>query len=81
MVEEYTINPNVIYIEPEYGNHFGFFEGGIFEIFSNKTSYTYPAKVALEFFRIILDEENKTMKNNSILKSWIEWGSNTYSSP
>ena len=69
MVEEYTRNPNVIYMEPEYGNHFGFFEGGIFEIFSNKTSYTYPAKLALEFFRIILDEENKTMKSNKILET------------
>ena len=59
MVEEYTMNPNVIYVEPEYGNHFGFFEGGIFEIFSNKTSYTYPAKLALEFFNIILDEKVK----------------------
>ena len=69
MVEEYTRNPNVIYMEPEYGNHFGFFEGVIFEIFSNKTSYTYPAKLALEFFRIILDEENKTMKSNRILET------------
>ena len=56
-------------MEPEYGNHFGFFEGGIFEIFSNKTSYTYPAKLASEFFRIILDEENKTMKSNRILET------------
>lgn len=61
MIEEYTQNPNVIYVEPEYGNHFGFYEGGLFELFTNKTSYTYPAKVALEFFSIILDE--KSCKN------------------
>mmetsp|Transcript_15210 Transcript_15210/g.14617 ORF Transcript_15210/g.14617 Transcript_15210/m.14617 type:complete len:430 (-) Transcript_15210:701-1990(-) len=65
MVEEYTINPNVIYVEPEYGNHFGFYEGGLFELFSNKTSYTYPAKVAIEFFNIILNEK----KNETIIKN------------
>jgi hypothetical protein len=43
-------------VEPQFGNHFGFYEGGIFEAFSNKTSYTYPAKVATEFFAVILEE-------------------------
>ena len=61
MVEEYTLNPNVIYVEPEYGNHFGFMEGSLLESFSNKTSYTYPAKIALEFFNLILEEKKMKM--------------------
>ena len=52
--KEYTQNPNVIYVEPQYGNHFGFYEGGLTQAFSSRTSYTYPAKVAVEFFDAIL---------------------------
>ena len=68
MVEEYTSNPYVIYVEPEFGNHFGFYEGGLFQVFSNKTSYTYPAKVALEFFNIILNENNNENKHENLSK-------------
>ena len=52
--KEYLRNPNVIYVEPQYGNHFGFYEGGLTQAFTSRTSYTYPAKVAVEFFDAIL---------------------------
>ena len=74
MVEEYTSNPYVIYVEPEFGNHFGFYEGGLFQVFSNKTSYTYPAKVALEFFNIILNENNNENKLHNEYKHDIRHG-------
>ena len=47
-------NKNFIYIEPSAGNHFGFYEGDLFEAFSNKTSYTWPAKCAILFFESLL---------------------------
>lgn len=56
-VDELIRNPNIIYFEPRYGNHFGFYEGSIFEALSNKTSYTYPAKCAVEFFNAISFED------------------------
>lgn len=56
-VEVYKTNPNIIYFEPKYGNHFGFYEGPLRTAFSNSTSFTYPAKVATEFFETILSRE------------------------
>lgn len=55
--EEYTRNQNVIYVQPEKGNHFGFYEGPLMQAFSNKTSYTYPGRIALEFFEAILQND------------------------
>lgn len=49
-------NSQFIYVETKRGSHFGFFEGeNIFEAFSNKECYTYPAKCAILFFDAILD--------------------------
>jgi len=56
-VDDFISNHNVIYYEPEYGNHFGFYEGSLWKMFSNKSSYTFPAKLALEFFNSIIDEK------------------------
>jgi predicted alpha/beta-fold hydrolase len=52
-VNDFYENPSTIYMEPKYGNHFGFYEGPLLSAFSNRSSYTYPAKVAREFFREI----------------------------
>jgi len=54
-VNDLSSNPHIVYFEPCYGNHFGFYEGSIFEALSNKTSYTYPAKCAVEFFDTVRD--------------------------
>ena len=51
-------NKNFIYIEPSAGNHFGFYEGDLFEAFSNKTSYTWPAKCAILFFESLLENSS-----------------------
>eukprot|EP01040_Poterioochromonas_malhamensis_P013271 gene13271-14576_t len=51
-------NPNVIYLESKYGNHFGFYEGAVTEAFSNKTSYSYPPRVAMEFFKTVVEHQN-----------------------
>ena len=49
-------NKNFIYIEPSAGNHFGFYEGDLFEAFTNKTSYTWPAKCAISFFESLIED-------------------------
>lgn len=59
-VNDFYSNPNTIYLETYYGNHFGFYEGSIFQAFSNTTSYTYPAKVALEFFNVVQRSDGQT---------------------
>jgi predicted alpha/beta-fold hydrolase len=46
-------NPNVVILETSHGNHFGFYEGPLRTAFSNSTCYTYPAKVALQYFNIV----------------------------
>jgi predicted alpha/beta-fold hydrolase len=56
-VDDFITNNNVVYYEPEYGNHFGFYEGSLWKMFSNSDSYTFPAKLALEFFNTIIDEK------------------------
>ncbi len=48
-------NPHLIYLEPREGNHFGFYEGPLSQAFSNSTSYTYPARLAVAFFGAIND--------------------------
>ncbi len=55
--EIYTASEHVIYMETEHGNHLGFYEGGLFDAFTNKTSYTYPARVAVTFFETIVSFE------------------------
>lgn len=52
-VQNYCRSPFVIFMMPSHGNHLGFFEGSLFTCFSNTTSYTYPAKVAISFFNSI----------------------------
>jgi hypothetical protein len=37
-------------METAHGSHIGFIEGNISEIYSSENCYSYPAKVALEFF-------------------------------
>lgn len=61
-IENFYQNPHVIYIEPFHGNHFGFYEGSLFELFTNTTSYTYPARVAIEFFQALADWETQKFK-------------------
>ena len=61
-IDLYTENENIIFYSPQYGNHFGFYEGGIFEAFSNNSCYTYPAKVALAFFRTLLEQERADLR-------------------
>lgn len=56
-VDDFIMNDNVIFYEPEYGNHFGFYEGSLPKMFTNKTSYTFPSKLAIEFFNTIIDEK------------------------
>jgi len=59
---KYTANSNVLLMETSHGNHLGFYEGDIFQAFTNTVSYTYPAKLALLFSNSILhfDQEKKT---------------------
>lgn len=56
-VNLYISNENIVFYSPPHGNHFGFYEGGIFEAFTNKSSYTYPARIALAFFQKVLEHE------------------------
>ena len=58
-LEHYTNNKNIIFIEPSHGNHFGFCDGSIFEIFTNQTSYLYPPKVAKVLLDMILERRGK----------------------
>ena len=44
-------------METEYGGHIGFIEGSIFEAFTSKTCYLYPARIALIFFDYICEEK------------------------
>ena len=53
-VAEITSNPNIIFMETKYGNHFGFYEGSLSDAFSSEGTYTYPAKVARAFFDCIV---------------------------
>ena len=54
-VERFIDNPNTIFMETPHGNHFGFYEGPLIAAFHNTTSYTYPAKLAIEFFNAIVE--------------------------
>lgn len=45
-LEHYTENENIIFIEPSHGNHFGFYNGSFFEMFTNDVSYMYPPQIA-----------------------------------
>ena len=45
-LEHYTENENIIFIEPSHGNHFGFYNGSFFEMFTNDVSYMYPLQIA-----------------------------------
>jgi predicted alpha/beta-fold hydrolase len=46
-VDKYVENERVVFYAPPFGNHFGFYEGSLLEAFSCKSSYTYPANIAL----------------------------------
>jgi len=59
-----TQNEKVIVMEPEFGNHFGFYEGGFFEMFQCKHSYFFPAKVASQFFDYVLDPSKAQNDDN-----------------
>ncbi len=50
----FCCNENFIFYQPPYGNHFGFYEGDLYEAFSNTTSYTFPAKIGLAFFESVI---------------------------
>jgi hypothetical protein len=58
-LERVTANPNLIYLEPMHGNHFGFYEGPLSAAFTNTTSYTYPARLAVTFFNTIIDHQRE----------------------
>lgn len=60
-LDKVTCNPNLIYLEPQHGNHFGFYEGRLRSAFSNTSSYTYPARLAITFFNTIIEEERNGM--------------------
>ena len=57
-IEHFCCNEHFIFYQPPYGNHFGFYEGRLHEAFSNKTSYTFPAKLGLEFFEAVISNSN-----------------------
>eukprot|EP01033_Poteriospumella_lacustris_P006390 gene6390-4593_t len=50
-------NPNLVFMSPRYGNHFGFYEGGLWQALmgTNRDCYSYPAKVSDCFFQSVLD--------------------------
>ena len=56
-IDKYVTSPAVILMTTQYGNHLGFYEGGLWDALSNQTSYTYPGKVALSFFESIIANE------------------------
>jgi len=62
-ISKFIKNENVLFYAPHYGNHFGFYEGKLLEAFSNKTSYTYPAKIGLAFFRTVVQHESQERTN------------------
>lgn len=64
-INSYLTNNNIIYYQPEFGNHFGFYEGPLYQAFSNESCYQYPPRLAAEFFNTILTHNNNNM-NNSI---------------
>jgi predicted alpha/beta-fold hydrolase len=57
-VPKLTKNSNIVVLEPSHGNHFGFYEGRLLHAFTNVSSYTYPAKVAAEFFEVASSTRN-----------------------
>jgi predicted alpha/beta-fold hydrolase len=63
-MEEILSNPNIFYVETKYGNHFGFYEGYLWEMFSSKTCYSYPAKLVIEFFGTLLEKDEPDMKQS-----------------
>jgi len=52
-LEQLVANPSIVYMEPQYGSHFGFIEA------SSTASYTYPAKIAVSFFDVIAPAKRK----------------------
>lgn len=52
-LKHYVSNPNVFFMQPSHGNHFGFYLGPLLEAFSNQESYTFPAKVAATFIECL----------------------------
>jgi predicted alpha/beta-fold hydrolase len=57
-VDELIKNRDLIYLEPSNGSHFGFYEGKLIEAFTNKTSYTYPARCAVLFFDAVIETQD-----------------------
>lgn len=57
-IKEIIDNPNILYMETKYGNHFGYYEGDLFDAFTNNASYTYPAKIASQFFGTVLTNQD-----------------------
>lgn len=51
-------NPHLIFVEPRYGNHFGFYEGSLWEAITStsRSCYTYPAKLSHCFFDHVLEQ-------------------------
>ena len=64
-IAEITSNPNILFMEPQHGNHFGFYEGPLSEAFSCEATYTYPAKVARAFFDCIIQDRECSMTADS----------------
>lgn len=56
-VSRLVLNENIMYVEPSTGNHFGFYEGDLWDAFSNKTSYTWPARCAVAFFDRLIERQ------------------------
>lgn len=52
-------NPRIVFMQPRYGNHFGFYEGPLREALSCDSSYTYPAKVARVFFDCLVAQRER----------------------
>ena len=64
-INSYLTNDNIIYYQPEFGNHFGFYEGPLYQAFSNECCYQYPPRLAAEFFNTILTHNNAHNTNNN----------------
>jgi predicted alpha/beta-fold hydrolase len=52
-VHQFSSIPGVVFMQTSHGNHFGFVEGPLIEVFSSDYSYTYPAKVAVTYFETV----------------------------
>ena len=67
-VDRLVENPNIIFMEPRRGNHFGFYEGGLLEAFSCERTYSYPPRVALSFFKSIIAHQQQQEQQQELEK-------------